>query len=107
MTNFDDYLIDNRQRMRYLFANGVELSLVHLFPGEDNPYEAYVVGGDEDVLETLAAEYPYAFPIEDVMRYDAYGVAELVSRMMKQCDGLEQVYFHPSERQYNPVDGGV
>lgn len=103
--DFADYPRPSRNRARFLFANGVELSIVHLFPGESSPYEAYVVAGDKDILKTLQAEYPYAFPIEDVMRYDAIDLADLVSRMMNQCGGLAQMYFRPNEQLKNPVDG--
>ena len=104
MAFFDSY--NGIPRIRFRFNNGLVLSLVQLFPGEDLPYEALVVDGPDKVLDQLEDDFPYSFPISDVIRYDPRGTADLISRCMVQCGGLEQVYFYPEEQTKNAVDGG-
>jgi hypothetical protein len=61
--------------------------------------EAYVISGPTDVLDSIQDTYPWKYPVADVMRYDSYGLADLIKSMQEVCGGLSQVYFRPGDQK--------
>ena len=56
-------------RMVYKFRNGVVISVVHYYYSEEFPIEAYVIRGEDKVIEEANTHLDTTLPATDCMRY--------------------------------------
>ena len=65
------------ERMVYKFKNGVTISVVNWNSDPRWPVEAYVIGGEDDVIDAANTHLDTTLPTLDAMRYspEEFGAA--------------------------------
>lgn len=69
-------------RTVYTFKGGYKISVVHMQPGEEYAYEAYLIDGDRDKARALGNQYNFLsdwpLPVDDAYRYTSERLAECI-----------------------------